>query len=467
MKKRFSKLLCRLMLPGLLGLSQTPIICQLSHSSASANMEREFQAAMAAEDRGDVEQAETLLSSIQKAHPGIFEVDESLGLLIVSRGDTARALPLLQAAVRERPSSDVALANLGAAYYQLHRSQLAQEEFERAVRINPRNVSAQQSLGRVCMENRRPDEAAKALLAAQKLKPEDPDLKLDCVTALLAAKRLNEAQKMLSTVADADQSPRAQSLLGEAAEEGGKFQEAGEHFNRAVQLEPSEENAWNLGLEFLRHWTFEAAAVEFEAASAKFPDSKRLRLGLGAALFGATHYERAIPVFADLLESDPDNANYAESLGISCNARVQASSPRCSALVAYAQAHPTDARAAAYAASSLTNQSDYEKNVDLARKLVEGALAADPNLPDAQFQMGVILQDSHDWKGSIPYLERAVSLKPDFAQAHYLLARAYWRTGRKEDGDAQMELQRKFASQEQEDLDRRLGEITVFQVNVH
>lgn len=81
--------------------------------------------------------------------------------------------------------------------------------------------------------------------------------------------------------------------------------------------------------------------------------------------------------------------------------------------------------------------------------------------------MGVILQDSHDWKGSIPYLERAVSLKPDFAQAHYLLARAYWRTGRKEDGDAQMELQRKFASQEQEDLDRRLGEITVFQVNVH
>ena len=86
------------------------------------------------------------------------------------------------------------------------------------MRINPRNASAHQSLGRLYMEAHKPNEAAKALLAGTAIEPDDPDLKLDCITALLAANRLPEAQKMLATVAGADQSARAQSLLGEADE---------------------------------------------------------------------------------------------------------------------------------------------------------------------------------------------------------------------------------------------------------
>ncbi len=265
----------------------------------------------------------------------------------------------------------------------------------------------------------------------------------------------------------ADRSARAQSLLGDADERAGNFQNAAKHFAHAVELEPSEENTWQLSLEFLRHWTFDAAVTELAAASAKFPDSKRLRLALGAAYFGASQYPQAISVFADLLESEPNNSMYAEVLGISCNERVQTSSPRCATLVAYAQTHPADARAATYAASSLMAQDENDQNVDVARKLLEHAIAADPNLPEAQFQMAVILQYGLNWKGSIPYLERAVKLKPDFAQAHYRLARAYWKAGRKEDGQKQMELQKKFASQTEENLDRRLRQITTIAVEVH
>jgi tetratricopeptide (TPR) repeat protein len=79
--------------------------------------------------------------------------------------------------------------------------------------------------------------------------------------------------------------------------------------------------------------------------------------------------------------------------------------------------------------------------------------------------MGMMMQHRNDWKGSIPYLERAVTLKPDYAQAHYRLALAYWRIGRKQDGEAQMKLQKRFAHQEQDDLDRRLREITTFVVD--
>jgi len=431
-------------------------------------MERDFQAAIAAQDRGDLATAESMLTKLHTVHPGIFAIDESLGLLLVSRGEVQRALPLLQAAVREEPNSEAAHSNLGAALYQLRRNEAALAEFQQAVRINPKNVSAQQSLGRISMESHKPAEAAKALLAAQLLKPDDADLKLDCITALLAADRLDDAQRMLATIPDGERSARAESLLGEADEKAGRFNDAAKHFARATELDPSEENAWLLGIEFLRHWTFDAAVTEFEAASAKFPQSKRIRVGLGAALFGAEQYKKAIPVFAELLSDEPDNATYAEMLGISCNAPSASISSQCSALVPFAQAHPADARAAAEAAAFLLTQSSQDdQSLSIARKLLVSAIASNPTMPDAQFRMGVVLQETSDWKGSIPYLERAVKLKPDFAQAHYRLARAYWKTGRNQEGQAQMDLQKKFARQEREDLDQRLKQITRFVVELH
>lgn len=467
MRKRFGNLLAKLTLPALVLLYPAIINAQSSHGSGNAGLERDFQEAMTAQDRGDLERAEALLLKLHNAHPGLFAVDESLGLLLASRGEVSRALPLLEAAVREQPSSDAAHANLGAALYNLHRNQSALDEFQRAVRINPGNASAQKSLGSLYMEIHKPDEAAKALLEAQRLNPEDSDLRLDCITALLAANRLDEAQQMLATVANADRSARAQSLLGEASEKAGNFHDAAQHLAQAAELEPSEENAWMLGVEFLRHWTFAAAETEFEAASAKFPDSKRMRLGMAAAYFGDAQYAKAIPVFADLLGNEPDNSMYAEMLGISCTAPMDPISPRCSVLVTYAQAHPADAKAATYAATLLMIENGDAQSLDLARKLLARAIAADPNLPDAQFQMGVIVQNNSNWKECIPYFERAVKLKPDFAQAHYHLARAYFRIGRKQEGQAQIDLQKKFARQEQEDLDRRLRQIARFVVEFH
>lgn len=466
-RTRFRRLAWQLTLLAILGFSPAIIRSQPSHGAISGNMERDFQAAMAAEDSGDLERAESLLSKLHNAHPGIFSVDESLGLLYASQGDASRALPLLQAAVREQPSSDAAHANLGAALYSLHRIQPALDEFEQAARINPSNFSVQQSLGRLWMESQRPDKSAKAFMAALRLKPADQDLELDCVTALLAADRLEEARKMLSTFADADHSARAQSLLGEADEKEGKFQSAAQHFARAAELDPSEKNAWQLGFEFLRHWTFEAAIAEFKAAAAKFPESERLKLGLGAAYFGNTNYGQALPVFADLLKSDPGNSQYAELLGISCSVPMQEDKSRCSELVAYAQMHPGAARIDTYAAAWIIGEPASEEHLRTAQALLDRATVADPKLSDARFQLGLLKQNQGDWKGSVADLEAALALNPEHAQAHYRLALAYWRIGRKEEGKREMELNRKFAKKQQEELDQRLLQITTFFVNVH
>jgi tetratricopeptide (TPR) repeat protein len=433
---------------------------------ASSAMEREFQAAMAAEDKGELDRAEILLGELHSKHPGIFAVDESLGLLYVAREQFAKALPLLEAAVREQPSSDVAHVNLGAAYYKLHRNPEALREFERAAKLNPGSATTQQALGQLWMEAQQPQRAAEAFAAALDQKPGDPDLLLNQAMALEAAGESSQAAAILGSLPRANESAAAQSRLGEIDEKAGAYQQAAQHFTRAVELDPSEANVWSLGVEFLRHWTFDAAIREFEAAAAKFPDSARMRLGLGAAYFGNGSYAKAVPVFAGLLEGDPANSLYAELLGLSCTAVMQEAKPRCSTLLSYAQAHPGDARASTYAAAALVDGAATEDRMALARKLLESALAADPKLAEAQFEMGMLKQNQADWAGSIANLEAAVALKPDYAQAHYRLALAYWRSGRKQEGQAEMELQKKYARQQQHDLDQRLRQITTFLVDV-
>ena len=447
-------------------LAATHLCAQAGGAQPSRQMEREFQAAMAAQDRGDLDQAQALLLALHTRHPGIFAVDESLGLIYVARENYAEALPLLEAAAHEQPSSDVAHANLGAAYFKLHRNREALSELEHAARLNPGNPQTQQGLGQLWMEAGKPQLAAEAFAKALAARPDDPDLMLTRAVALNAAGDTAAAEAAVSAIPGADQSAAAQSLLGEIAEKQGAFQKAAEHLARAQQLDPSEANAWMLGVELLRHWTFDPAIQEFEAATAKFPASVRLRTGLGAAYFGAAMYDKAVPVFADLLAAEPNQAVYAELLGMSCTAVMQVAKPRCAALVDYGKAHPRDARALTFAAATLLDGAASDDQLQLAARLLADAIKADPKLADAQFEMGLLEQNRSSWPASIPYLEAAVALKPDYAQAHYRLALAYWRAGRKQEGQAEMELQKKYSKQQQEDLDQRLRQITTFLVDV-
>ena len=107
-----------------------------------------------------------------------------------------------------------------------------------------------------------------------------------------------------------------------------------------------------------------------------------------------------------------------------------------------------------------------EQQTLMARELLSQALSINPKLADAQYQLGVLKQNEGNWAESIGNLQTAIALKPNLAQAHYRLALAYWRTGRKQDGQAEMELQKRYAKQEKQDMDQRLRQITTFIVDV-
>jgi tetratricopeptide (TPR) repeat protein len=464
--------ICRLSAWGLT-LCVTVVVLrgQSAPSSADSAMERDFQAAMAAQDRGDLGKATSMLVALRSAHPGIFAVDESLGLLYVAREDFATALPILKAATREEPGSSVAHANLGADYLKLDKSQDAVRELEIAARLNPRDQGTLSTLGQALSANGQPAAAAQAFGKAVELAPAnadatimDPatrDLRYNWAVVLLETGDADKAAWALAPIPASLNTPQIESVLGEIAEKQGKYIDAVQHLQAAAKQDPSEANIYLLGCEYLKHWTFDPAVELFEYGVAHYPASQRLLLGLGIAQYSKNKISVAAPIFAQLLDADPGNATYAILLGRSCIA-LPDTIKECEKLEYFAEANPKNGDVDTYAAMSILARSPETANLALASKLLDEATQADPKLADAHLEKGFLLQYQDHWRESIPELETCIALRPESSKAHYLLMLAYARTGNKAKAKEQLLLQKKYRDLEKDGMDTRYREVQMF-----
>lgn len=435
-------------------------------SSVSPSDQQIFQKAMSALNGGNEAEAASLLKDLNARYPDNFEINESLGLLYAAEHDLPSALPLMAAAVSEQPNSDAAAANLGIAYLKSGRSEDAEHELERAATLNPRNTRVQEALGQVLMELGQPRKAAAAFHEALAADGNNPTLLYNAALADFGAGDPAGATSLLARMPGVEHSPEAQSLYGDAEEKLGAYKEAGQHYINAARLAPTEANEYVLGVEFLRHWTFEPAVAEFEAAARRFPDSHRLQLGLGIAYFGNHNYDKAIPVFAGLLADDPSNATYADLLGRTCSVPAVGNDPHCASLVSFAQQHPQDGKAATYAAINILHQPETSVELERAQQLLTAALHVAPDFPEAHYEMGLLLERQGKWQESIPELESAIRLKPDYSAAHYHLALAYRHTGQQDKAQQEIRLQQTYSAQEAKERDKRLEQIQTLLVTM-
>ena len=435
-----------------------------ANSQHNLTVEQEFQAAMHAQDRGDLDKAESILLALRAKHPGIFAVDESFGLLYVAQQKFELALPILKVAVKENPSSAIAHANLGAAYLKLDKSTDALHELQTAERLNPQDRDTECNLGQALVAVGQRVEAAKAYGKAVALEPQNNDLRYDLAALLLDNGDVSEAAKVLSALEHPETMPQAQALLGEIAEKQGRFLDAVGHLQAAAKLDPSEANLYLLGMEYLKHWTFQPASQFFEYGISHYPSSQRMLLALGITRYSMNQLAQAAPIFAQLLDAHPENTSYAELLGRSCTL-VPDEIKECENLEHYAEAHLNNAAIDTYAATSILARSNQSPNVDRAIKLLDAAIHIDPKSAEAHFQKGFVLQGAEKWQASIPELEASIASRPESAKAHYRLALAYSHTGNREKAQEQIVLQKKYREEEKDGVDVRLNEVQMFLVN--
>ncbi len=460
-------LTCLLLLLG----SASYTAAQMQHAAAArktassgAARKDQLQRALAAYDAGQSAEAESLLRSYVATDPDSYPAQEALGSLYAEGGALDRALPHLEKACALAPHEAIAHANLGAAYLKSGSTKKAVTELEKAVALDPTNATNQSNLGQALMLDGKPGEAARAFGAVVALDPANVDAHYNWAVALEAGGSLKPADDALGSIPPASISDQTEALRGEVDERLGDYQNAAVHLQRAAELNPSEDNLYALTAEFLRHWTWGPAIKMAQFGAARYPASKRLQLALAVGYYGNNQYAETATTASALLARDPDNSMYADLLGRSCSLLAEGTAATCNDLQAFALRHPQNARIATYAATNILNQPEANRNADLAGRLLAQSISADPALPEAYYEKGVLEQQRSDWQASTVSLEKAVALRPEYAEAHYRLARAYSHLGQRDRATAEIALQQQYTKQEKSSLDARLKEVTTFLV---
>lgn|GEM_PF-720751 len=420
--------------------------------------------ALASLDANDIASAEPDLIALAKKYPCRFELQAAAGMALAEVDNINAAIPYLRQAHALRQTDDAIAFNLALAELKTGNNDSALPLLQKVAARSPNRADVQLALASAFTLGKRPADAATAfqktsaiLTAAGQAVP--LELRMDWASALLQSHHASEARNILRSADGLQQSATALALLGEAAEAVGDYEEAARSFESAARLDPSEPMIVAYGNELLQHRTFGPAIEILKYGTEKFPESQRMHLALGAAYFNNAMYSLAAPEFCTMLLRSPNDALAADMLGRSCADTTAASLQECTALEGFAKEHPENAVAATYAATAILQRPTEARDTQTAEHLLQSALNADPKLADAWYQMGVLQQSRNQWNESATSLEHAITLQPDFADAHYRLSRAYSRMGRREEAVAQVQLEMKYRQENKDANSLRMQKI--------
>jgi tetratricopeptide (TPR) repeat protein len=452
-----------ILLAAILSAHASTVAAQTTHPATMTDRDRStLREALSAYDAGNMSVAEPPLRELANRYPSNFEANEALGSLYAESGDIARSIPYLEHACKTAPKQAIAHANLGAAYLKLNRRPDAVRELRTAARLDPQNPDTQSNLGQALLLDGQPAEAAHAFAIASAQQPANWDLRYNWALALFNSGATQQAHDVVQLIPDPVATDQVESLRGDIDEKLGAFKQAIQHYHAAAEKNPSDANLYTLTAEFLRHWTWDEAVQIARFGEQRYPASKHFQVAEGVALYASSHYPEAAATFAALLFTDPDNPLYADLLGRSCTLVSEGVSANCSGLEEFAKKHPHNAQAATYAATGLLHRPEGQQDTAQAEAFLRQAIAADPKLADAYFQMGVLQQMRLDWKASTDMLEKAIALRPAFPEAHYRLSRAYAHLGRREDAQHEIALQQQYSQQAKDSLNSRMQEVVTF-----
>ncbi len=438
---------------------------QTPASAVDNQHDRLFQSAVSSYESGHYPEAAAPLEKLAKDVPESFEVQELLGLVYAAEAQDMKANEHLAKAVRLKPDSVAARSNLAASYARLGKFDLAVEQFSKAQELDPQNYDTNHNLGEVYVHGGNIAKALPYLERAQRINPAAYDNGYDLSLAYLVTGKLGDARTSVQSLLKVKDTGELHNLLGQIEEKDLKFVAAENQFEAAARMEPSESNLFDWASELLLHRTLDPAVRVFEEATARYPDSSRMMVGLGMAYYARGNYDDAVKAFlkgADLNPSDERSYRFL--------ARAYDSSPSQAADVIehfrrFAELQPHNGQAIYYYAMSLwkgKRAQDPDLDLKQIESLLKKAIAESPKLPEAHLQIGNLSADQGKFAEAIPDYQRALELDNDLADAHYRLGQAYVRTGQKDRAQAEFDVYQKLRAQHLADLEKQRAEIRQF-----
>jgi tetratricopeptide (TPR) repeat protein len=428
-------------------------------------LDQEFQSAVAQYHAGRFAEAAAQLEDLLPRVPKSFEVHELLGLVYAAQSQDKKAVEQLEAAVRLKPDSAAARTNLAAALSHSGNSALAGEQFRKALDLEPHDFDANHNLGEFYIQTGKIADATPFLEQARRVNPSSYDNGYDLAMAYSLTGQLAQARQIVQALVQQKNTGELHSLLGQIEEKDGKFVVAANEFEIAAHMDPSEENLFDWGSEFLLHHTYEPAIDVFEEATRRYPKSPRLLIGLGMALYSRGKYDEAVKALLAAADLDPSDPRCYLFLSKAYDSSPNQAADVIQRFRRYAELQPGSALALYYYAMSLWKGKRAEDpGFDLreVESLLQKSVALDPALSQAHVQLGNLYADQHQFDKSIPEYVRALELNPNLPDAHYRLGQDYVHAGQKESAQKEFEIYQRLRAQHMADLDRERAEVRQF-----
>jgi protein O-mannosyl-transferase len=235
------------------------------------------------------------------------------------------------------------------------------------------------------------------------------------------------------TVAKSPGSPYVQSNLGLALASAGRLPDAIDHFNQAVQLNPSYAEAQNnLGLALAGTGQLPEAVAHYEKALQLKPAYPEAHSNLGVALADLGRYDEAIRHFAAALKLNPGYADARNDLAVT----LASVGRTAEAVDQYREVLKVDpGRADTH--YNLGNALVQISRTAEAISEYEEALRLNPRNPEAHANLGALLADANRLPEAVTQYERALALTPNDPDVHYNLGLALRTMGQEQAAAAQ------------------------------
>jgi tetratricopeptide (TPR) repeat protein len=275
----------------------------------------------------------------------------------------------------------------------------------------------------------------------------------------------DKARGLLRAASETFDTPDLHHLSGEIEEALGNYVTAVKEFQRAAEMAPTEPNLYDLGYEFLAHWSWDAAGEVFRRGLDLTPDSLRLRVGLATAYYGMSDYDKVIDTLL-AFPSDQEQSEIANQLLISAfpssHDRTDAVRKRMSELQRTSRNNAWPNYFYAMALLHSPDQPATQEQRLKAMQLLRQAITLKSDVAQFHYELGLLLFGDHNWRAAVPALERAVKLNPNYVEAYYRLGQAYQRSGDPAKAATALAEHRKLQQQWQSETDRRQSQTAKF-----
>jgi tetratricopeptide (TPR) repeat protein len=341
----------------------------------------------------------------------------------------------------------------------------AEGKLKAALLHEPRSFEANHQLGEYYLLSGRHREAIPPLEAASQINPGSYPNRYDLALAYKADNDFARAREQVRSMLAKEDKAELHRLLGDLDEQSGDSLGAVREFEKAVNLDPAEENYFRWGTELLLHRAIQPAAEVFADGAKAHPRSERMLAGLGAALYAGGSYDQAALQLCAASNINPADSGPYIFLGQMDRAAPVPLPCVEQKLEKLVHDQPQNALANYYYAIAIWKRQHEPADQRALRQVesfLEKAVTIDPKLDEAYLQLGIFYAAQGNFEKAISAYQKALAINSHLGEAHYRLAVAYQRSGEESKAQQQFKLHDDAEKTEAAAVERQRHEIRQF-----